>query len=286
MDSFIFVFIQYLLPKKRISDLVGFFAKSKNFYIKSIFINTFQKIYQVKIEEAVKEDIKSYSNFNSFFSRSLKPELRPIDNNIRSITSPADGVVSQIGNIKFGKVIQAKGMYFNLLNFIGNNKEYFEKIKEGLFATIYLSPKDYHRVHMPLDGKLKQMIYVPGKLFSVNRITSQSVKNLYSRNERLICFFDTARGPMVLTMVGAMIVSGITVRWEKEDCFSSGKIQKFSYPSIGKDSLFIRKGEEIGRFMLGSTVVLCFAKNKLKWSNNISSDSVVRMGQAIGSFIN
>ena len=107
-------------------------------------------------------------------------------------------------------------MYFNLLNFIGNNKEYFEKIKEGLFATIYLSPKkDYHRVHMPVDGKLKQMIYVPGKLFSVNRITSQSVKNLYSRNERLICFFDTACGPMVLTMVGAMIVSGITVRWEK-----------------------------------------------------------------------
>ena len=284
MDSFIFVFLQYLLPKKRISDFIGFLAKSKNFYIKSIFINTFQKIYQVDLEEAVKEDIKSYSNFNSFFTRSLKPASRPIDNNIRSITSPADGVVSQLGNINLGKVIQAKGMYFSLLEFLGNDKKYFEKFKEGLYATIYLSPKDYHRVHMPIDGKLKQMIYVPGKLFSVNKITSQSVKNLYSKNERLICFFDTARGPMAVTMVGAMIVSGIIVRWEKEDCFNKKKIQKFSYPSIGKESVFVKKGEEIGHFMLGSTVVICFANNQLKWLNNISSDSVVKMGQSIGSF--
>ena len=284
MDSFIFVFLQYLLPKKRISDFIGFFAKSKNFYIKSIFINTFQKIYQVNLEEAVKEDIKSYSNFNSFFTRSLKSESRPIDNNIRSIISPADGVVSQLGKINLGKVIQAKGKYFSLLEFLGNDKKYFEKFKEGLFATIYLSPKDYHRVHMPIDGKLKQMIYVPGRLFSVNKVTSQSVKNLYSKNERLICFFDTARGPMAVTMVGAMIVSGIIVRWEKEDCFNKRKIQKFSYPSIGKESVFIKKGEEIGRFMLGSTVVICFANNKLKWLNNISSDSVVKMGQPIGSF--
>ena len=284
MDSFIFVFLQYLLPKKRISNLIGFFAKSKNFYIKSIFINTFQKIYRVNLEEAVNEDIKSYSNFNSFFTRSLKPESRPIDNNTRSITSPADGVVSQLGKINLGKVIQAKGMYFSLLEFLGNDKKYFEKFKEGSFATIYLSPKDYHRVHMPIDGKLKQMIYVPGKLFSVNKITSQTVKNLYSKNERLICFFDTARGPMAVTMVGAMIVSGITVQWEKEDCFNKRKIQKFSYPSIGKESLFIKKGEEFGRFMLGSTVVICFANNKLKWLNNLSSDSVVKMGQPIGSF--
>ncbi len=284
MDSFIFVFLQYLLPKKRISDFIGFFAKSKNFYIKSIFINTFQKIYQVNLKEAVKEDIKSYSNFNSFFTRSLKPDSRPIDNNVRSITSPADGVVSQLGKINLGKVIQAKGMYFSLLEFLGNDKKYFEKFKEGLFATIYLSPKDYHRVHMPIDGKLKQMIYVPGKLFSVNKITSQSVNNLYSKNERLICFFDTARGSIAVIMVGAMIVSGITVRWEKEDCFNKRKIQKFSYPSIGKESVFIKKGEELGRFMLGSTVVICFANNRLKWLHDLSSDSVVKMGQQIGSF--
>ena len=284
MDRVIFVLLQYLLPKRSISDLIGFFAKSKNFIIKSIFIHTFQKLYQVNLKDAVNEDIKSYPNFNSFFTRSLKPESRPIDNHKRSIISPVDGVISQIGSIKTGKVLQAKGMYFSLLNFLGNDKEYFERFKEGLFSTIYLSPKDYHRVHMPIDGKLKQMIYVPGKLFSVNRITSQSVKSLYSRNERLICFFDTARGPMAVTMVGAMIVSGITVRWEKEDCFNKSKIQKFSYPSIGIESVFIKKGEEIGRFMLGSTVVVCFANNKLKWLNNISSDSVVKMGQSIGSF--
>ena len=284
MDRVIFVLLQYLLPKRSISDLIGFFAKSKNFIIKSIFIHTFQKLYQVNLKDAVNEDIKSYPNFNSFFTRSLKPESRPIDNDKRSIISPVDGVISQIGSIKTGKVLQAKGMYFSLLNFIGNDKEYFERFKEGLFSTIYLSPKDYHRVHMPIDGKLKQMIYVPGKLFSVNKITSQSVKNLYSKNERLICFFDTARGSIAVIMVGAMIVSGITVRWEKEDCFNKRKIQKFSYPSIGKESVFIKKGEEIGRFMLGSTVVICFVKNKLNWLNNLSSDSMVKMGQRIGLF--
>ena len=245
MDSFIFVFLQYLLPKKRISDFIGFFAKSKNFYIKSIFINTFQKIYQVNLKEAVKEDIKSYSNFNSFFTRSLKPDSRPIDNNVRSITSPADGVVSQLGKINLGKVIQAKGMYFSLLEFLGNDKKYFEKFKEGLFATIYLSPKDYHRVHMPIDGKLKQMIYVPGKLFSVNKITSQSVKNLYSKNERLICFFDTARGPIAVTMVGAMIVSGIIVRWEKEDCFNKEKYKNFLIHLLERRVCLLKKEKRL-----------------------------------------
>ena len=251
MDSFIFVFLQYLLPKKSISDFIGFFAKSKNFYIKSIFIHTFQKLYQVNLKDAVNEDIKSYPNFNSFFTRSLKPESRPIDDDKRSIISPVDGVISQIGRIKTGKLLQAKGMYFSLLNFLGNDKEYFERFKEGLFSTIYLSPKDYHRVHMPIDGKLKQMIYVPGKLFSVNRITSQSVKNLYSRNERLICFFDTARGPMAVTMVGAMIVSGITVRWEKEVVLIKAKYKNFLTHPLEKRVCLSKKEKRLEVLCLG-----------------------------------
>ena len=284
MDSYLFILFQYLVPKKFISELIGFFAKSQNYYIKTFFIKIFQKIYNVNLKEAIHEDVELYPSFNSFFTRELKSESRPIEKNIQSIISPADGVVSQIGNINSGKIIQAKDIYFNVLSFLGNDKEYFEKFKEGLFSTIYLSPKDYHRVHMPIDGKLSKMVYIPGKLFSVNKITTRTVKNLYSINERLVCFFDTVRGPMSVVLVGAMIVSGITVQWEKDNCFNKRKIQKFVYPSIGKDCVFLKKGEEIGRFMLGSTVVICFGKNKVNWSNNISVNSIVKMGQRIGKF--
>ena len=284
MDNYLFILFQYLVPKKFISEVIGFFAKSQNYYIKTFFIKNFQKKYNVNLKEAIYEDVELYPSFNSFFTRELKSESRPIEKNIQSIISPADGVVSQIGNINSGKIIQAKGIYFNLLSFLGNDKEYFEKFKEGLFSTIYLSPKDYHRVHMPIDGKLSKMVYIPGKLFSVNKITTRTVKNLYSINERLVCFFDTVRGPMSVVLVGAMIVSGITVQWEKDNCFNKRKIQKFVYTSIGKDSVFLKKGKEIGRFMLGSTVVICFGKNKVNWSNNISVNSVVKMGQRIGKF--
>ena len=284
MDNYLFILFQYLVPKKFISEVIGFFAKSQNYYIKTFFIKNFQKKYNVNLKEAIYEDVELYPSFNSFFTRELKPESRPIDENIQSIISPADGVVSQIGNINSGKIIQAKGIYFNLLSFLGNDKEYFEKFKEGVFCTVYLSPKDYHRVHMPIDGKLSHMVYIPGKLFSVNKVTSRNVKNLYSINERLICFFDTVRGPMSVVLVGAMIVSGITVQWEKENCFNKRKIQKFVYPSIGKDSVFLKKGDEVGRFMLGSTVVVCFGKNKVNWSNKISANSIVKMGQCMGRF--
>ena len=284
MDNYLFILFQYLVPKKLISEVIGFFAKSQNYYIKTFFIKIFQKTYNVNLKEAIYEDVELYPSFNSFFTRELKPESRLLDKNIQSIISPADGVVSQIGNINSGKIIQAKGIYFNLLSFLGNDKEYFEKFKEGLFSTIYLSPKDYHRVHMPIDGKLSKMVYIPGKLFSVNKITTRTVKNLYSINERLVCFFDTVRGPMSVVLVGAMIVSGITVQWEKGNCFNKGKIKRFIYPSIGKDSVFLKKGDEIGRFMLGSTVVICFGKNKINWSSNISINSVVKMGQRVGKF--
>lgn len=284
MDNYLFILFQYLAPKKLISEIIGFFAKSQNYYIKTFFIKNFQKTYNVNLKEAIYEDVELYSSFNSFFTRELKPESRPIDENINSIICPADGVVSQIGNINSGKIIQAKGIYFNLLSFLGNDKEYFKKFKDGLFSTIYLSPKDYHRVHMPIDGKLSKMVYIPGKLFSVNKITTRSVKNLYSINERLVCFFDTVRGPMSVVLVGAMIVSGITVQWEKSICSKKGKIKRFIYPSIGKDSVFLKKGDEIGRFMLGSTVVICFGKNKINWSSNISINSVVKMGQRVGKF--
>ena len=284
MYEILFILFQYVVPKKLISKMIGVLARSEIVFIKNTFIKTFQMMYDVNMQEARNEDGSSYPSFNSFFVRSLKPECRPIDKNINSVISPVDGSVSQLGNVKSGKVIQAKGMYFNLLEFLGNNKPIYEKMKEGMFSTFYLSPKDYHRVHMPLDGKLREMMYLPGKLFSVNSRTSKRVKNLYSKNERLVCIFDTVRGPMVVVLVGAMIVSGIAVVWEDENIFNKGKIQKFMYPTIGKESVSIKKGNEIGRFMLGSTVVICFGKNKIHWTNDISMGSIVKMGQSVGYF--
>ena len=284
MYEILFILFQYVVPKKFISKMIGVLAKSEIVFIKNTFIKTFQMMYDVNMQEARNGDGSSYPSFNSFFVRSLKPECRPIDKNINSVISPVDGSVSQLGNVKSGKLIQAKGMYFNLLEFLGNNKPIYEKMKEGLFSTFYLSPKDYHRVHMPLDGKLREMIYLPGKLFSVNSTTSKRVKNLYSKNERLVCIFDTVRGPMVVVLVGAMIVSGITVNWEDENIFNKGKIQKLMYPTIGKGSVSLKKGDEVGRFMLGSTVVVCFGMNKIHWEDEISIGSVVKMGQSVGYF--
>ena len=284
MYEILFVFFQHVVPKKLISKMIGVLARSEIVFIKNTFIKTFQMMYDVNMQEARNGDGSSYPSFNSFFVRSLKPECRPIDKNINSVISPVDGSVSQLGNVKSGKLIQAKGMYFNLLEFLGNNKPIYEKMKEGMFSTFYLSPKDYHRVHMPLDGKLREMIYLPGKLFSVNSTTSKRVKNLYSKNERLVCIFDTVRGPMVVVLVGAMIVSGITVNWEDENIFNKGKIQKLMYPTIGKGSVSLKKGDEVGRFMLGSTVVVCFGMNKIHWEDEISIGSVVKMGQSVGYF--
>ena len=284
MYEILFILFQYVVPKKFISKMIGVLARSEIVFIKNTFIKTFQMMYDVNMQEARNGDGSSYPSFNSFFVRSLKPECRPIDKNINSVISPVDGLVSQLGNVKSGKLIQAKGMYFNLLEFLGNNKPIYEKMKEGMFSTFYLSPKDYHRVHMPLDGKLREMIYLPGKLFSVNSTTSKRVKNLYSKNERLVCIFDTVRGPMVVVLVGAMIVSGITVNWEDENIFNKGKIQKLMYPTIGKGSVSLKKGDEVGRFMLGSTVVVCFGMNKIHWEDEISIGSVVKMGQSVGYF--
>ena len=284
MYEILFILFQYVVPKKLISKMIGVLARSEIVFIKNTFIKTFQMMYDVNMQEARNGDGSSYPSFNSFFVRSLKSECRPIDKNINSVISPVDGLVSQLGNVKSGKLIQAKGMYFNLLEFLGNNKPIYEKMKEGMFSTFYLSPKDYHRVHMPLDGKLREMIYLPGKLFSVNSTTSKRVKNLYSKNERLVCIFDTVRGPMVVVLVGAMIVSGITVNWEDENFFNKGKIQKLMYPTIGKGSVSLKKGDEVGRFMLGSTVVVCFGMNKIHWENEISIGSIVKMGQSVGYF--
>jgi len=281
LDKILFIIPQYIIPKHLLSKLVGMLAKTEISLIKNFIIKLFIKIYDVNMKDAFTEDIESFTSFNTFFTRRLKSNARPIDSNQSSVISPVDGKISQIGKIGNSSIIQAKGKKYSLIRFLGGDKSLSDKFKFGLFSTIYLSPKDYHRIHMPYDGRLQQMIYVPGELFSVNPITVENIDNLFAKNERLVCIFDTSYGQMAVVLVGAMIVSGISVRWEKS--FENiKKIKKYNYPTFGKDQIRIKKGEELGRFLLGSTVVICFTKNKIAWLNKLVLNSKVKMGQAIG----
>ena len=279
MDNYLFVLLQYLVPKRLISELIGFFAKSQNQYIKTFFIRNFHKTYNVNMQEAVHEDLAFYPSFNSFFTRPLKPELRPIEKNTHSIISPADGVVSQIGNIKSGKIIQAKGVHFNLLSFLGNDREYFQKFKEGVFCTIYLSPKDYHRVHMPCDGKLIKTIHVPGRLFSVAKHAVNKIKNLYARNERLICKFKNEMTSFSVIFVAAINVSSIEVSWKGEA--SPPYPKKTISSNYSKKKITYDKGEEFGMFKSGSTVIILFDAT-VEISKEIRKGQKIRVGQKIG----
>jgi phosphatidylserine decarboxylase len=268
-------YIQYFLPKRLLTTLAGCIAQSRRPGLKNFIIQRFIKRYSVDMSQALIEDPEKYENFNRFFTRQLKPELRPVTQVENEIASPVDGVIAQLGQIKQNQLLQAKNFYFDLETLLGNDTPLAELFHDGVFATLYLAPRDYHRVHMPLAGKLEKTLYVPGKLFSVNKMTSDLIPQLYSRNERLICVFDTAAGPMAVIFVGAMIVGSIKTVWmdqpvrEQETQPVSGNIQ-------------LAKGAELGQFMLGSTIILLFKQNQAEWSELLSANSAVKFGQFLG----
>ena len=191
-----------------------------------------------------------------------------------------DGAISQIGQISTDRVFQAKGQSFSLTELLGGDDERAEPFREGEFATIYLSPKDYHRIHMPMAGTLKEMVYVPGKLFSVNPVTAENVPNLFARNERVACLFDTEAGPMAMVLVGAMIVGSVETTWAGVVAPNSGKVTQWQYS--GDDAVRFEKGQEMGRFRLGSTVVLVMPKGAVKWQPNQVAEKTVKLGEAFG----
>ena len=279
MKSFLFIVFQYLVPQHFISRLIGKLASSENHWIKSFFIGKFADTYQVNMAEAKIEDTSEYKSFNDFFCRELKPEARPIDTDTNNIVSPADGAFSQLGQITDGKLFQAKGHSFSAAELIGGNQELAKEFQNGQFATIYLSPKDYHRVHMPVDGKLISMNHIPGDLFSVNGTTAENVPNLFSRNERVSCLFETPHGPMVMVLVGAMVVASIDTVWAGEVAPIGKKVTHFNYAD--NEEVFLKKGEEMGRFKLGSTVILLFPPNTIEWNKELKADSPIQMGVAI-----
>ncbi len=279
------IFLQHLTPQHTLSFLFGAWAHLKKpLWFKNWMIQHFINKYNVDMSEAILSKPEDYVDFHQFFTRHLKPELRPIANHEKSIISPADSCISQIGSIHDGKIIQAKGFDFTVQELLGGNQQLAEQFFAGNFCTLYLAPRDYHRVHMPYAGKLKKMIYIPGNLFSVNQLTAQSVDNLFARNERVVCIFETAYGLMAVVFVGALIVGSISTAWAKNINSKYNEVVSLDYDA-SKQALIFERGDEIGYFTLGSTVILLFAPNIAVWHDEFKTDSCVKMGQEIGTMI-
>lgn len=274
----LFVFSQYLTPQHLLSRGAGKLAECRVPAVKDNFINWFIKRYQVDMSEAAIESPYEFAHFNDFFTRELKEGARTVDSDPNIIVSPVDGAVSQLGEIKQGQVFQAKGQSFSVVELLGGDTERAEPFMGGNFSTIYLSPKDYHRIHMPITGTLKEMVYVPGKLFSVNPVTTEKVPRLFARNERVVAIFETELGPMAMVLVGAMIVASIETVWAGLVAPIRRKVSATRYGS--DQEITLEKGQEMGRFKLGSTVVLAFPPNVTEFVDQMQAESVVRMGQA------
>jgi phosphatidylserine decarboxylase len=271
--------VQFLMPKKGLTALAGFLANNQRPWLKNALIRYFMRKYDVSLQEALEENPVNYPSFNAFFVRKLKPETRPIAST--EIISPVDGFVSELGDITRGTILQAKGRTYSVRELLSCNPTLAAEFEHGLFATLYLSPKDYHRVHMPINATLKDEIYVPGKLFSVQPATARVVSNLFAINERLVVFFDTPIGLMAMVLVGAVIVGAIGTSWGGDIVRGSKKVQR-QVPS-----LTLQKGEEMGYFKLGSTVILLFAEGKrANWVEGLSSGDKIRFGQALGKKVN
>ena len=273
----LFVALQRLLPKHALSRLIAKAAESKNLRLKNWLIERAIKAFDINIDEAASSDINDYENFNSFFTRALKDGVRPIDADSNTIVSPADGSVSQAGPINHHRIIQAKGSDYSASRLLGNSQQ-AKSYDNGSFATIYLSPRDYHRVHIPAAGKLLSTRYIPGDLFSVNDQTAQALPNLFARNERLVCEFKSEIGNFAVVFVGAMLVAGIETVWGGFETPGRGAIRETDYSDR---DLTYEKGDEIGRFKFGSTVVLLFQEDKIAWQDSLMPQSDIQMGEKI-----
>jgi phosphatidylserine decarboxylase len=242
----------------------------------------FIRRYQVDMSLARRPDPASYGHFNEFFTRALTAAARPVCDGESSVACPADGRLSALGAIDGDTLVQAKGRTFSLTRLLGGDPSRAAPFVDGHFATVYLSPRDYHRVHMPLAGQLRQMIHVPGRLFSVNAASTQAVDGLFARNERVVSIFDTRHGPMALVLVGAVFVGSIETVWAGEVAPARGNpVRRTDYPATGPDAIDLARGQEMGRFNMGSTVVMVLPPGGLTWAQNMSPGAPVNMGQAL-----
>lgn len=270
---------QYFLPKQALTVFAGKIAGAQAGHLTTRLIRWFVARYEVNMAEAANSDIASYQSFNEFFTRPLRDGARPIAK--ADFICPVDGAISQFGAIERDQIFQAKGHHYSTAALVGGDAELAAKFQDGSFATLYLSPKDYHRIHMPCDGKLARMIYVPGELFSVNPTTARGVPGLFARNERVVCVFESKQGPLILVLVGATIVGSMATVWHGiVNPPRSRQVREWQYQN---QPVMLKKGEEMGRFLLGSTVVMLLPKNTLTFKADWLATRVIKMGEMMGS---
>ncbi|WP_139556966.1 archaetidylserine decarboxylase [Methylotetracoccus oryzae] len=277
----LFVLLQYLLPQHALSAAMYRLARWENPLWTRTLIRVFSQAFRVNLNEAEVASPGDFRSFNAFFTRALKYGARPLDATPDGLTSPADGMISQSGRIEDGLILQAKGHRYDVATLLGGDEDGLaELFRDGSFVTIYLSPRDYHRLHMPATGRLRQMIYVPGQLFSVNAATTELVPGLFARNERVVAVFDTDNGPMALVLVGAIFVGSIETVWQGEITprRSPREIQRWRYA----EAMTLEKGAEMGRFNMGSTIVALFGGKNVAWDSDTRSGKSVRCGGRLG----
>lgn len=279
MSDRLAVLPQYLLPKQALTALAGKAAGARAGRLTTSVIDWFVQRYKVNMAEAANPDTSSYPTFNEFFTRELKAGARPLAQ--ADLICPVDGAISQFGAVERGQIFQAKGHQYSTTALVGGDADLGAQFVDGSFATLYLSPRDYHRIHMPCDGRLLRMIYVPGALFSVNPTTARGVPGLFARNERVVCVFESRDGPFVLTLVGATIVGSMATVWHGVvNPPRPGKVREWRYDD---QRIELKQGQEMGRFLLGSTVVMLFPKGALEFNPDWTATRPVRMGEAMAT---
>ncbi len=279
MTDRLFVWLQYLLPQHGLSRLVHWATRVRAAWFKDLAIRGFVRAFRVDMSEAAETRATAFPTFNAFFTRALTPGARPLPASDLAIACPVDGTVSQSGLAANGRLLQAKDRDYGLADLVGDD-ELGGRFAGGSFATIYLAPYNYHRIHMPLDGELRRMLYLPGRLFSVNAATVRSVPRLFSRNERVVCEFDTAAGPMALVLVGALNVGSIETVWAGE--VAPGRPRSRATTVYGPGDISLDRGQEMGRFNMGSTVIALFSPGRVELDPGLIPEATVRMGQTMG----
>jgi phosphatidylserine decarboxylase len=274
------ILLQYLMPKHAISRLTGKLAAAEMGWLTTKAISAFIKAYDINMAEAKFKHASDFSSFNDFFTRELADNARTIDDNASALCYPVDGAISQQGDIVDGQLIQAKGFDYSVVTLLGGDEQVAAPFQGGKFSCIYLAPKDYHRIHMPMAATLRKMIYIPGDLFSVNPLTANNVPNLFARNERVVTIFDSSHGCFAMVLVGATIVASIETTWAGTISPPTGKkIATWSYPANGADAVHFNKGDEMGRFKLGSTVVTTFTPDMINFNQHDGPETITRLGE-------
>ncbi len=278
--DYIKVWPQYLIPQHSLSKLMYWLTRIQFKPWKNLLINQVVNLYNVELDQADRESADDYISFNDFFTRHLKQSARTWDLNKNSILSPVDGAISQIGKLDTNNILQAKGKTYTLDTLLANDTDTIAKLSDGFFTTLYLSPRDYHRIHMPVRGKLIKSIYVPGDLFAVNNATVRNVDNLFARNERFISIFETDLGLMAQIMVGAIFVGSMETVWLGQ--ITPPYTRQLDIREYKENPVILEQGQEFGHFNMGSTVILVFEKERLGWLANLKASDAIEVGQELG----